>query len=186
MASLSYTFWHWKRASVDSAQYEAQQRAFHSALAANPPEGFQFSVSSEVAGAEWANSGGDAYQDRYVVHDFGALESLDQGAVSGARQRSHDNAAAVAAGGVAGIYSTRLGSPDVAPRFAYWFSKPEGVSYAEVDRALSPLVRDHDAVLWMRRMVLGPTPEFCLESSTALRLPPGYHALELTLRPIWP
>lgn len=186
MAETAYTFWHWKRASIDAARYEEQQRAFHAALAAHPPDTFQFSVSSALAGAPWANNGNDAYQDRYIVRDIAALEPLEHAAISGARQRPHDGAAAVAAGGAAGIYSVRTGKAVVAPRFAYWFSKPDGVSYADLDAALSPLVHAHDAALWMRRMVLGPTPEFCVESASALQLPPAYDALELALRPVWP
>lgn len=185
-SGLAYTFWHWKRSSVATADYETNQRTFHAALAKHPPPGFSHSISSSLSGAPWANAGGDAYQDRYIVRDSAALDALEYAAVTGARQRSHDDAARVAQGGAAGLYQARLGRPIDAPRQALWFSKPDGVSYDELMARCKPLVRDGESVLWMRRMVLGPTPEFCLESVGALTLPPEFRPLTVALRPVWP
>ena len=41
---LAYVFWHWKAAGVAAGDYENRQRAFHAALAAEPPPGFHGSV----------------------------------------------------------------------------------------------------------------------------------------------
>lgn len=183
---LAYTFWHWRRSSIPAAEYEARQRAFHAALAAHPPAGFSQSISSSLTGAPWANAGGDAYQDRYVVRDSAALDALEQAAISGARQRPHDDAARVAEGGTAGLYQARIGRLVTAPRHAAWFAKPEGMSYDELLAQCKALVHDGESVLWMRQMVLGPSPEFCIESTNGLTLPPEYRPLSVALRPVWP
>ena len=51
---------------------------------------------------------------------------------------------------------------------------------------LAPLVIASRAALWMRQMVLGPTPEFCLHGSTIADLPPHYTPLRLRMLPVWP
>jgi hypothetical protein len=185
-SGLAYTFWHWKRPSVTAADYEASQRAFHAALARHPPPGFSHSISSLISGAPWANAGGDAYQDRYIVRDSAALDALEHAAISGARQQPHDAAARVAEGGTAGLYQARIGHPIDAPRHALWFAKPDGTSYDELFARFRPLVQDGEGVLWMRRMVLGPSPEFCVESTNGLTLPPEFRPLRVALQPIWP
>lgn len=185
-AALAYVFWHWKQPAVSAAKYEARQRAFHAALAEHPPTGFARSISTALDGAPWANGGGPAYQDRYLIQDSASLDALDACVRSGARQETHDSAASVAAGGTAGLYRARLGAPVAAPRYALWFAKPPGTTYDELLALWGPLVRGGESVLWMRRMVLGPTPEFCLESVTPLDLPRRLGAIALTLRPVWP
>jgi hypothetical protein len=98
----------------------------------------------------------------------------------------HDAAAALAAGGAAGLYVLRAGAPVTAPRHAAWFAKPSGMSYGALDAALAPVVAAPDVALWMRFMVLGPTPEFCLHSRAPLRLPPPCVATAFELRGVWP
>jgi hypothetical protein len=183
--ALSYTFWHWRRSSVDRNVYEDRHGAFHAALASNPTQGFLSSNSVRLTRAPWANGGGEAYQDRYLVDGWATLERLEAAAISGARQEPHAAIAASAGGGAGGVYGVRSGTPVPAPRNSYWFSKPDGMSYAQLDEALSPFVRD-STVLWIRRMVLGPTPEFCLESISPVELPGRFSALTVLLEPIWP
>jgi hypothetical protein len=185
-AALAYVFWHWKGPRVATDQYEAFQRDFHRALAADAPDGFSCSISSAVIGAPWANGAAEAYQDRYVIRDSGALDALDRAVAGGSHRASHDSAAAVAAGGAAGLYRARIGSPIPAPRYAVWFDKPRESRYDAFLARLAPLVRAGESVLWMRRMVLGPTPEFSLESMTPPTLPSEVAGLALTLRPVWP
>ena len=183
--ALAYVFWHWRQPSIASAQYEARLRDFHAALAARPLAGFSHSTSSALAGAAWANGGGDAYQDRYFITGSAALDELDRAVIEGARQAAHDAAASSAAGGAAGLYRARLGTPSAEPRYASWFSKPEGMSYGQLFADLAALIEQEQGVLWMRRMVLGPTPEFCLESPRPVSLPEGLSSLTLALRPLW-
>jgi hypothetical protein len=60
------------------------------------------------------------------------------------------------------------------------------MQYDELFALVSPLIGEGRGVLWMRRMVLGPTPEFCLQSSEFPDLPASLVALLLTLRQRWP
>jgi hypothetical protein len=183
--ALAYTFWHWRRASVDRNVYEDRHRAFHAALASNPTHGFLWSNSVRLARAPWANGGGEAYQDRYLVDGWATLELLESVAISGARQQPHAAIAASTGGGAAGVYGVRLGTPTAAPRHSYWFAKPDGMTYAQLDEAVGPVIGDR-TVLWIRRMVLGPTPEFCVESSSPVEIAARFSAMSVVLDPIWP
>ena len=183
---LAYVFWHWRQAAAAAEEYEARQRAFHHALAADPPRGFLRSTTAAVSGAPWAAAGGAAYEDWYLLDGIPALEPLNEAAVTGARQRPHDSAAALAAGGTAGLYALRAGVAVQAPTHAAWFGKPAGMLYPALFDELAPLVTASGAALWMRQMVLGPTPEFCLHASTRADLPPRYAPLHLRLHPVWP
>ena len=183
---LLYVFWHWSHAHTDRAEYEARQRSFHAAFEAHPPDGFVGSSSSVVVGAPWANGGDTAYEDRYALRDASALDTLDQSVTADPHRRAHEGAVQGVAGGTAGLYRVRLGVLLASPRCALWFGKSEGMTYDALMTLLSPLVRDGESVLWMRRMVLGPTPEFCLESVAPMSLPATLSPLELQLEPIWP
>ena len=183
---LAYVFWHWRRSEVPAAEYEARQRAFHAALAAAPPEGYEGSVSVAVAGAPWANGGGEAYEDWYLVRGAAALEPLNVGAISASRQQPHDAAAAAAAGGTAGLYLLRAGAPTAGQTHATWFGKPDGVSYAQLLDELAPVVQAGRGTLWMRFMVLAPAPEFCLRAEGGVTLPPRYDPRAVAGRRVWP
>jgi hypothetical protein len=183
---IAYVFWHWKQPPIAAPDYERVQKGFHDALAKAPPAGFYWSQSFAMNGCTWAADKGDAYEDRYLVDDFTALDALDQAAVTASRQAPHDSAAALAAGGIAGIYELRQGEPMRVPRYAAWFSKPACVSYAALRDLLEPVVSRGEAAVWMRRMTLGPTPEFCLYSAGSLALPDPIVPLNVPLRPVYP
>lgn len=135
---LAYVFWHWKQAEMTAKAYEDRQRAFHAALAAAPPSGFLGSFSVGVSHAPWAAGGGNAYEDWYLVQDFGALGLLNEAAVSAGRAAPHDAAAAVAAGGAGGLYRLRRGAALRRPQYAQWFGKPESMPYSELFDQLAP------------------------------------------------
>lgn len=183
---LAYVFWHWRRPDVPAADYERLQRTFHAALAQAPPPGFVASHSAAITGAPWAAAGGAAYEDWYLVNGSADLDPLNDAAVSASRQGPHDAAAAVAAGGAAGLYRLQAGEPAADPGAAAWFGKPAGMSYAALHDALEPLARNTPATLWRRQMVLGPTPEFCLQSETLIRMPEIFAARTIALAPVWP
>ena len=183
---LSYAFWHWKQDHVPRDVYEARQREFQSALAADPPAGFLQSTVSRLIDAPWAAGGGPGYEDWYLVRDMASLAPLNEAAVSGSRRAPHDAAARLAAGGAAGLYGLKLGAPLRAASTAVWFGKPQGMSYPALFALVEPLVQAGSAVLWMRQMVLGPTPEFCLQSSEPVAVPPPLAATVLRLEPVWP
>lgn len=183
---LAYVFWHWPQSPPDVREYERRQRAFHTALAAAPAHGFQWSVTVGISGAPWAAAGADAYEDWYAVDDFAALGTLNESAVSGSRLAPHDAAAAAVAGGTAGVYGLKAGTALRAPRFAHWFGKPAGMSYRDLFTQFTPVVERAQAALWMRQMVLGPAREFCLHAASPLSLPVAFDTLDVALRGVWP
>jgi hypothetical protein len=183
---LAYVFWHWRRPTVTASDYEAAQRRFHAALAAAPPEGFERSFSIAFTGAPWAADGGEAYEDWYLVNGSAGLDPLNAAAITASRQAPHDTAAALAAGGTAGLYSWRLGRPGAPPSTVTWFSKPEGVTYRELFAALEPVVRAEDAVLWGRQMTLGAAREFCVHARGPVTFPRALVTLAIGCRTVWP
>lgn len=182
---LAYVFWHWPRPGVPAAEYEALQRRFHAALKEAPSAGFMGSRSVSIEGAAWAG-GGRAYEDWYLLEGSAGLDPLNAAAVTASRQAPHDAAAAAAEGGTAGLYSLRLGVQRSAPWTATWFAKPDGMNYGALYTLLGDLVEREDGALWCRQMTLGPTPEFCLHTSGAVRLPAPLTGSALTGRPVWP
>jgi len=183
---IAYVFWHWRKRGLPAGDYEKRQQDFHAALRAVPPPGFTGSFSVSVAGADWAAGGGEAYEDWYLVKDFGALGALNEGAVSGTMSDPHNAAAAVAEGGTASIYLLRRGDVMIDPGYAHWFDKPSGMTYAELAALLDPVVDREEAALWMRQLALGPARELCLHARKKVSLPSPFEAIVLPLRLIWP
>jgi hypothetical protein len=182
---LAYVFWHWRQPSAAAAAYESAQRAFQEALAASPGTGLVRSFSHALAGAPWANNGGEAYEDWYVVRDSAALDVLEQAAISAGRKAPHDVAASLAAAGTAGLYALRAGTLRGAPRFAHWFSKPAGMSYPQLFAAIAPALAPVGGSLWMRKMTLGPATEFCVLAREPATLAPPFQMFAFPLRPVW-
>lgn len=183
---LAYAFWHWRRPDVPAERYESHQRSFQSALAEHPPRGFKSASTVRLSGAPWAAGGNDAYEDWYLVRGMRDLEQLNEAAVTAARRDPHDAVAQLAAGGVAGLYGLKAGVPLPIPILATWFAKPAGMAYPALLDGLGPLVSATRGALWMRQMVLGPAPEFCLHTTGPVELPPEYAAASYTRFPVWP
>jgi hypothetical protein len=182
---LAYVFWHWPRPGVSPDEYERIQQRFHAALRDAPPFGFLGSRSQAVAAVPGISLA--AYEDWYLLENGTALDPLNEAAITASRQAPHDAAAAAAAGGTAGLYRLRLGAAGGStPTAAAWFSKPDGMSYATLDAALGSIVDSQGGALWSRQMVLGPTPEFCLQSSAPIELPAQFDPLFVSLRRVWP
>ena len=182
---LAYVFWHWRQPSAERNAYEAAQHAFQQALADSPSTGFVRSFSHAIAGAPWANQGGEAYEDWYLVRDSAALDPLDTAAVTAGRKGAHDAAAALAAAGTAGLYQHKLGAMPTAPGSAQWFGKPAGMSYPQLFGAIEPTLAPVGGSLWMRRMTLGPATEFCVLAREPAQLAPPFQMFAFQLRPLW-
>ena len=182
---LAYVFWHWRRPTATAADYESAQRRFHAALAEAPSPGFIRSFSVAFQGAPWAADRGEAYEDWYLIDGAAALDPLNAAAISASRQAPHDVAAALAAGGTAGLYSLRQGSPVTAPTTLTWFAKPDGMTYRELLAILEPLTAAA-AALWCRQMTLGPALEFCLHSRGPVSLPAPLVSFVIPCREVWP
>ena len=160
---LAYVFWHQPRPDVAPADYESALKGFHSAL------GTRSSVF-RLSAVPWAPDG-PCFEDWYLIKSSAELDALNEAAVSGPRKNPHDAAAAKAAWGTAGLYDLRLGKEHVGKaRHAVWFGKPRDVSYDSIYDRLGPLCEITPAMLWQRRMVLGPTPEFCFLSNRKVDL----------------
>jgi hypothetical protein len=153
---LAYVFWHTPESVDGIASYEAALAKFHRSLQPADIAGFRGSQTFLVHGAVWVPSP-VVYEDWYLVDDFCALGELNVAAVAAHRQRPHDDVAAMAGEGVAGIYALRQGAarPSNVGQAA-WFGKASGVSYDEFFGRLGGR-----RSMWQRQMVLGPTPEFC-------------------------
>ncbi|HUI31200.1 MAG TPA: hypothetical protein VLX91_13390 [Candidatus Acidoferrales bacterium] len=182
---IAYVFWHWKKPEVETAEYEKHLRKFHAKLREEPPKGFLDSFSVGFARAPWITSTDEAFEDWYLVENFGALGTLNEGVITGTRMTLHDAAAAIADGGTGGVYALHHGTVMSRPRFAHWFGKPPGMSYKECFEELMPLVDNSGGALWMRRMTLGPAKEFCLHGDTVAAFPPRFNVLVIPLREIW-
>jgi hypothetical protein len=151
---IAYVFWH--RAGTETGGYEAGLTAFHEALRAHPPAGFVGSRAFRLDAAPWLPGDGPVYEDWYLVADWAAMGTLNEGAVSGARSRPHDAVAAQAREGTAGVYAPLHGGEPAAGEVS-WVAKPAGMSYADFHAELG--------AAWQRQMVLGPTPEYVVESA---------------------
>ena len=182
---LAYVFYHWKRSDIGAAEYEHRLRDFQQALTNAPSPGFSSSWCVSLAGAPWANAGGDSYEDWYLVGASADLDPLNDAAVSASRQAPHDKAAVAAAGGTAGLYRLKLGNAVSAPRFSKWFGKPHDWSYAQLLERLQGVTGDSTA-LWVRQMTLGPALEFCLHANSPLELPAGITAHSFETRAVFP
>jgi hypothetical protein len=155
---LAYVFWHWP---VRETGYEEALVAFHRALAGHPSEGFRGSRAARIGPRPWLGVP-RAYEDWYLVDDFAALGALNDAAIAGPRTAAHRAVAALPAGGTAALYG--LVSGDVArPLHAAFRTKPPGVPYATYVSSLPGAVQ-----VWQRKMVLGPSPEFCILSEHPL------------------
>ncbi len=182
---LAYFFTHWPLDPTTSEDYERALQAFHRSLAAHSPQGFQQSWSLAVQELPWANRGQSAYEDWYLVDDFAALGILNEAAVSPPHGEAHQVVAHMAGDGKGGVYALAQGTVEPAQmRYALWFSKPAGMTYAVCLQQLASLTNQPDAALWQRQMVLGPGPEFCLHSAQPLTLPAAFHPLQVEIRRI--
>jgi hypothetical protein len=182
---LAYVFWHWRQPSAERGTYESAQQDFQRVLTASPSAGFVRSFSHAVTGAPWANQGGEAYEDWYLVRDAASLDPLEEAAITAGRKTAHDVAASLAAAGTAGLYQLKLGTAPTAPRWAQWFSKPAGVSYGQLFGSIEPALGPVGGSLWMRKMTLGPATEFCVLAQEPATLAPNLQMFAFPLRPVW-
>jgi hypothetical protein len=183
---LVYLFWHWRFPDVDVDVYQKNLVQFHKVLAAHKPAGFITSVVFRIQGAPWLQTDLEAYADWYLVKDSAALDPLNEMAVSASCRETHDKVAREASNGAGSLYRFRIGENNVAgSRFSVWFSKPAGTTYDDLYKLLQSQTSRPGIGLWGRQMVLGPSPEFCLLSPTAIDLPDKFDGFEIPLELLW-
>lgn len=158
---LAWIFWHSRFAEIPEPEYRAALTAFHERIAAAAPDGFLGSRIVRYDAIPWLHSATEIYEDWYFVRDSAALDALDEAALAAFTQDAHARVARLAATAISGLYRLRAGSPLANPSRCFWMSKPRGDSYDAFIARISSA-----SAVWSRKMVLGPTPEFCVESET--------------------
>jgi hypothetical protein len=182
---LAYVFWHWPQPAVDGQLYTSNLAHFHETLHANRPEGFHHSTVFMINNASWLETSGSAFEEWYLLDDSAAMDRLNLAAVTGPCEQPHNFVAKDAADGKAGLYRLRVGKADLSnKRFAFWFSKPAGVSYKDFFDQLHEYFSPETA-LWQRQMTLGPTVEFCLMSENEAAYTADLLGQRIPLRLIW-
>ena len=166
----AYVFWHRPLPGVARNDYEVSLHRFHEELAATGTPGLATSSSARLSQPPftWPTTGPDddspTYEDWYLIEDGAALDALELAAVSAARAL-HDAAAALAGAGSAGLYRLVAGTHDHRARCATWSDLAGGQSRQQWESALAARTGEPGspvAALWVRRLTLGPAPEFCL------------------------
>jgi len=171
-AAYAYVFWHWPRPDVSPEEHEARLAAFLLSLNSAHPPGFVEALSFRVDSLPWGPRRGRMYEDWYLVEDFGALGLLNDAAVSGDTRRPHDEVAKDYLKGAGSIFKSVSGNIDLRDsHFATWIEKPIGPSYESFYTDLARNLSGAKSDLWRRQMVLGPSSQFCVHSSEALKLP---------------
>ena len=144
--TLAYVFWHRPRADVDRDGYEDALRAFHATL--DLP-----SATFRLDALPFDER--DGYEDWYLVEDWAALGVLNDAAVDAVHRPAHDVPARAVSEGWGGVYRLIRGEAEPPPLTQWGWKRP--------GEPLEDYLASQDAAaVWMRQMVLGPAPEFCL------------------------
>ncbi|MDQ2725396.1 MAG: hypothetical protein M3Y36_07870 [Actinomycetota bacterium] len=161
---LGYLFWH-RPGAIEAAVYEETAHSFHRALAADPPAGFLTSWTWRLPAPPWFDGPDPTYLDVYLTADLSTLADLERGAVSGSRRPSHDRAAGAMAAGAGALMQLVAGTaaPHAWGSLAF-VDEPPGV---EREPFVAGLARSNASV-WMRRLVLGPGPEYLVTGADQL------------------
>src|SRR5579864_8969450 len=140
---------------------------------------YERSYSCAVSGLPWVSSS-PAYEDWYVLADSAALDRINEAALGAHARPLHDSLAAAADFGAGGLYRHRTGPDGRSSRYASWFGKPPGMSYADLADTLA--AAPEGAALWQRQMVLGPGREFCVLAPHEVKLPEPLQGLAVDRR----
>jgi len=174
---IAYLFWHTPRTGVDEVVYAAKLVRFQEELEQlNPGDSGLASdpAAYRLDAVPWSPAARPVYLDLYLMNSTAQMELLNSAAVTGTLVQPHAEIAALYGSGVGSLYGIRAGAVE-ASTDSYWFSKPAGMSYAELDTALAPLLSSGVALL-RRMMVLGPSSEFGLLSPQPVTLPAPFVA----------
>ena len=183
---LAYLFWHWREAQIEARIYQEHLIRFHETLSAHKPHGFLSSRVLVLEQAPWIGRSEKTYEDWYIVENSGALDLLNEGAVSGFRKKPHHQVAQRADGGIGGLYRLQAGDVNsIAPHVTCWFAKPSGMTYETLYETLEPTMQHMGGSLWQRHMVLSPAPEFCYQSPHDFQLPDVISSLSVSVTPLW-
>jgi hypothetical protein len=168
---LAWVFWHARFEHVAEAEYDRALAVFHERIRAAAPAGLLGLRTIRYDGVPWLETSTTVYEDWHFLADSAALDRLEAAAVAEFAGATHERVARLARGARAGLYRLCRGRPAPGVPSIRWTDKPRGQPEAAFVASL-----DGAAAVWRRSMVLGPTPEFGVESSAEpgapLALPP--------------
>ena len=186
-ARLAYVFWHWPKPEVSAGSYEANLISFMRSLNSDKPRGFVEATSFRADALPWGRQGGSTYEDWYVLEDFAALGSLNDGAVAGQSRGPHDAVAKGYMRGAGGVFKTVSGGLSLRnARYATWIEKTIGPSYQSYYDDVGKNVGGKETILWRRQLVLGPSPQFCVHSAEPIQFPRSFRPTSTRLERIGP
>jgi hypothetical protein len=172
--SLHYIFWHWPRPDVDLGVYAGKLVRFQEELENSMGGELQGETASyRSAPPPWVPAEATSFSDWYAMVDSSKLDLLNASAVNAAVRPAHNELAALYGGGAGSLYDYKRGAAfDPAfVQYTFWFAKPPGMSYDDLYTLLAPVTESPNTTLMRRRMVLGPSPEFCIASEALHELP---------------
>jgi hypothetical protein len=150
---LAYVFWHWHGPQIEAGAYQHNLIAFHQALSAHKPRGFDSSMVLLAEQATWLGRDAPTYEDWYFVENSAALDPLNEGTLSGPCQEAHNQLARWTEGGTGGIFRLQAaGTYSPAVNFAWRFNKPAAMSYAALYELLRPATEETGVHLWVRAL----------------------------------
>ncbi len=155
---LAWVFWHARDPRIPEEEYVLALTAFHELIREISPQGFLGIRTLRYDARPWLPAQTEVHEDWYFVRDSAALDVLEDAAVSAFANEAHGRIARLTLTAIAGLYRLRAGEPAARTPHCRWIDKPRGEPYPTFLESF----RDADAV-WSRQMVLGPTPEFCIE-----------------------
>lgn len=184
MSSLLYIFWSWPRPGTDLSVYGGRLSTFREEL--ETYMGGQLTTetaSFRGATPPWLPENVPAFSDWWPMPNSSVLDSLNAGALTSEVKPAHDAIAELYGGGAGSLYDWKKGAPydPSYVKYTHWFAKPAGMSYADLYGLLAPALEQGNTTLLRRRMVLGPSPEFCLASDSLFELMKPIEAFTLQM-----
>jgi hypothetical protein len=186
MPSLFYIFWSYPRADVDTGEYSLKLGAFRVALATRVGGQLVNSETYKTGAVLWLPEGVPAFCDWYQMNSSAILDTLNDYALESEVKPYHDAIAVLYGGGAGSLYDWKLG--EFAPAkvaFTHWFAKPKGMTYEALYEALKDILPPAEKVtslLLRRRMVLGPSPEFCVASEALIEFPRPFESYAIQMK----
>jgi hypothetical protein len=162
--------------------YERGLASFQRALNSHKPPGFTEAMSFRVGPLPWGPQERNLYEDWYILKDYAALGSLNEAAVAGEARGFHDSIARDYLKGGGGLFMSIQGA--LRPReakFATWIEKSIGSPYESYYAEVARIVGEKENNLWRRQLALGPSAQFCIQSTEALSVPSSFKPIESTM-----
>lgn len=183
---IAYVFWHQKREHVRADEYEQALMDFQAMLLKAEVPGYLGGVVSKIEGAHWMPSEKGGYEDWYFLSGSEVLDRLNRMAVSGDRKDPHSAATKMAVNMHAGLYQLWQSDAHFTDsEWSAWFSRPPSMTYEEMYEEICRYLPHCAGDLWRRQMVLGPTPEYCLMSTSRADMSEFFKPIIVKRKTVW-